>query len=112
MRRRSKHPLPAFSQFLMAPRMMRRISVWMLDHDLTFEEARAWDASRHLLIVHLADTCGPQWRRSGPAELVVLAGRAVDFDPKLLPYGVKGIYHPETLAAVRSRKPRSETAGG
>ncbi|MFD8478192.1 hypothetical protein [Kitasatospora sp. NPDC059673] len=106
MRKRSKNPLPTFGQFLMAPRMMRRISLWMLDHDLTFEEARAWEASRRLLRVHLTDTYGPKWHRSGPAELVVLAGRAVDFDPKLLPYGVKGIYHPEPLAAVRSRELR------
>ncbi|MFG3054535.1 hypothetical protein ACGFZP_26750 [Kitasatospora sp. NPDC048239] len=41
-----------------------------------------------------------------PAELLVLASRAVDFDPKLLPYGVEGIYHPETFAAVRNRRPR------
>ncbi|MFI9276266.1 hypothetical protein ACIGXM_37185 [Kitasatospora sp. NPDC052896] len=79
----------------------------MLDHDLTFEEARAWEASRHLLRVHLTDTYGPKWRRSGPAELVVLASRAVDFNPRLLPHGVKGIYHPETLTAVRSRERRS-----
>ncbi|MFJ9776094.1 hypothetical protein ACIRVF_33470 [Kitasatospora sp. NPDC101157] len=45
-RERSKHPLPTIGQFLMAPLMMRRMSVWMLDHDLIFEEALDWEAAR------------------------------------------------------------------
>jgi hypothetical protein len=58
MRRRSKHPLPTLGQFLMAPRMMRRMSIWMLDHDLTFDEAWDWERARRLLRVHLAETYG------------------------------------------------------
>ncbi|WP_157531783.1 MULTISPECIES: hypothetical protein [unclassified Kitasatospora] len=82
------------------------MSIWMLDNDLTFEEARHWEMARRMLHVHLEKTYEPKWRRTAPAELRVVAGLPVDFDPELLPYGVPGLYHPETFAAVRKHHPR------
>jgi hypothetical protein len=100
---RPKPPLPTLVQFLVAPRMMRRMGLWMGDHGLTFEEARRWHVAWTMLRHHLSTTYGRRWRRTAPAELRVQAN-PVYFDPRKLPEGTPGRNVPEVLARMAADK--------
>ncbi|MFE4658226.1 hypothetical protein ACFRFJ_16270 [Streptomyces hydrogenans] len=78
--------LPSALQFLLAPRMMRRIALLQLDHGLEFHEAHRWLLAGVLYRWHLKQRYGADWKRTAPAgELAAADWRC--FRPDRVPEG-------------------------
>lgn len=106
---RASHPqLPTLTQFVLAPRMMRRIALSQLDHRLDFQQARLWYVAAWLYRWHLERRYGKRWKRiAPPAEIV--AADWWHFHPDRIPDGpgrdlVQAVMaNPPELSAGRSQ---------
>ncbi|MFD5110467.1 hypothetical protein [Streptomyces cinereoruber] len=78
--------LPSALQFLLAPRMMRRIALLQLDHGLEFRDAHRWFLAGVLYRWHLAERYGPHWKRIAPRDDVAAADWRF-FHPDRVPEG-------------------------
>ncbi|AVI00337.1 hypothetical protein C5L38_35475 (plasmid) [Streptomyces sp. WAC00288] len=84
--RASRPQLPSALQFLLAPRVMRHIAIFQLDHGLDFQDARRWCLAAQLYRWHLEHQYGPRWKRRAPAAEAVAASW-YHFHPDRVPEG-------------------------
>lgn len=78
--------LPSALQFLLAPRMMRRIALLQLDHNLEFHDAHRWLVAGVLYRLHLQRRYGKDWKRTAPPAEAA-AARWQHFHPDRVPNG-------------------------
>ncbi|MFJ4343222.1 hypothetical protein [Streptomyces sp. NPDC088915] len=78
--------LPSALQFLLAPRVMRHIAIFQLDHGLDFQDARRWCLAAQLYRWHLERQYGPRWKRRAPAAEITAASWH-HFHPERVPEG-------------------------
>ncbi|MFF3843436.1 hypothetical protein [Streptomyces sp. NPDC001930] len=101
--RASRPKLPTTLQFVLAPRVMRRIALFQLDHQLDFQDARRWYVTALLYRWHLERVYGPQWKRTAPPAEVT-AANWWHFHPAHVPDG-PGRDLVQAVLAVTSARP-------